>query len=148
MHQTIKKVSDDVETLGFNTAVSALMIWVNALEKQEQVSKEEFETLLKLLAPFAPHVAEELWRIMGHGTSIHQEPWPKHDDSRLAPEEVVIVVQVNGKVRGKFVAPAAVSEAEAVERAKSLPEVVTWLEGKAVGRAVYVPRKLVNFVLS
>ena len=148
MHQTIKKVSEDIETLGFNTAVSALMIYVNELDKRGDVSREEFETLLKLLAPFAPHITEELWRDLGHGESIHLAPWPEYDEKKLVALEVTIVVQVNGKVRGSFEVNKSVSEKEIIERAQNLPEAAKWVGDKEVVKTVYVPGKLVNFVIS
>ena len=147
-HRTIKKVSEDVEVLGFNTAVSTLMIFVNDLDKREQISKEEYETLLKLLAPFAPHMTEELWSSLAHTTSIHLEVWPKFDEAKLVSDEVTIVVQVNGKVRGSFKVDKLVSENEALEKAKSMPEIQKWLGDKSVQKSVYVPQKLVNFVVS
>ncbi len=146
-HQAIKKVSDDIETLGFNTAVSTLMIFANDLDKKEKISKEEYETLLKLLAPFAPHMTEELWHELGHKDSIHEEEWPTYDETKLVPETVTIVVQVNGKVRGKFAARANLKEKEILEKAKELPEIQKWLGDKKVEKSIYVPKKLINFVV-
>jgi leucyl-tRNA synthetase len=148
LHQTIKKVSEDIEEMGFNTAVSTLMILVNEFDKSGNVSREEYETLLKLLAPFAPHLSEELWQSLGHSDSIHLQPWPKHDEAQLEKSEATIVVQVNGRVRASFVAPANLLEKEAIERAQNLPEVQKWLVDKAVKKAIYVPRKVVNIVTS
>lgn len=147
IHQTIKKVSEDIETLGFNTAVSTLMILVNDLEKRENVSQAEYETLLKLLAPFAPHMTEELWHELGHTESIHKSEWPKYDESKLVSETATIVVQVNGKIRGSFSASTNLSESEAVEMAKSLPEIGKWLVDKGVQKTIYIAGKLVNFVV-
>ena len=147
-HQTIKKVSDDVETLGFNTAVSTLMIFANDLDKRAQVSQGEYETLLKLLAPFAPHMTEELWYELGHTDSIHIADWPQYDEKKLVRDVVTIVVQVDGKVRGKFTAPTNIGEEEVVARAKALPEVAKWLGDKKVEKQIFVPQKLVNFVLT
>lgn len=147
MNATIKKVSEDIEGMKFNTAVSTLMIFSNELEKSEKISQKEFETLLLLLAPFAPHITEELWHQLGHTNSIHKEDWPKYDESKLVSEEVTIVVQVNGKVRGKFTAPTSISEVEAVNTAKGLPDVQKWIGDKSVEKAIYVPGKLINFVI-
>ena len=157
MHQTIKKVSEDIEAMRFNTAVSAMMIFANELDKRENISKQEFETLLKLLAPFAPHITEEIWQhletrfpsALGNrvSKSIHQEPWPKVDASKLVAEEVTIVVQVNGKVRASFEVNKLVSEKEIREQALKLSEVQKWLVDKSVQKAIYVPGKLVNFVI-
>lgn len=148
MHSTIKKVSEDIETMGFNTAVSSLMIWVNALEKEAEVSKEEYINLLKLLAPFAPHMTEDIWREMGNQDSIHEASWPEFDQSKMKQSEVVIVVQVNGKHRAQFEAKAGISKEEALAMAEKLPEIGKWLEGKERQKDVFVPDKLVNFVVS
>ncbi len=148
IHQTIKKVSEDIETLGFNTAVSSLMVLVNDFEKRESISQTEYEILLQLLAPFAPHVVEELWNLVGHETSIHETAWPTYDPAALVAAEVTIVVQINGKVRSKFTSSSSITEAEAVQTGQELPEVGKWLEGKELKKAVYVPGKLVNFVVS
>ena len=148
MHSTIKKVSEDIEAMRFNTAVSTLMIYANALEKHGGIVQEEYETLLRLLAPFAPHMTEELWQSLGHADSIHTQPWPKYDQSKLKSGEATIVVQVNGRVRGKFVASIDMGEAEAFEKVKSLPEIQKWLVGKEVLKRVYVPGKVINIVTS
>jgi leucyl-tRNA synthetase len=147
MHGTIKKVTEDIEVLGFNTAVSALMILSNDLDKKEKVSRKEYEALLLLLAPFAPHITEELWRELGHNTSIHMEKWPEYDEKKLEQKEAVIIVQVNGRKRGEFGSSIDISEEEAFERAESLPEVKGWLEGKEVKRRIYVRGKIVNIVV-
>ncbi len=147
LHQTIKKVGDEIASMKMNTAVSALMILVNTFEKREKVSREEYETLLTLLAPFAPHLAEELWHSLGHDTSIHTEAWPSYDPEKLIASEVTIAVQVGGKVRATFTAEAGIGEAEAIERAKNLPEVQKWVVDKEVKKAVFVPGKLVNLVI-
>lgn len=146
LNQTIKKVSEDIESMRFNTAISALMILANEWERRESVSKGEYETLLKLLAPFAPHMAEELWHELGYQSSIHKESWPQYDESKLYSETTNIVVQINGKVRGKFTAERGIAEAEAIAQAQQLPETQKWLADKAVKSTFYVPDKLVNFV--
>ncbi|KKT14805.1 MAG: Leucine-tRNA ligase [Parcubacteria group bacterium GW2011_GWC1_43_30] len=146
VHQTIKKVSEDIESMGFNTAVSTLMIFANALDKQEKISQKEFEILLLLLAPFAPHITEELWSNLGHLDSIHKTPWLQYDETRLVPSEVTIVVQVNGKVRAKFNAPSHISEVEATNKAENLPEIQKWLEDKGIHGFIYIPGRLVNIV--
>ncbi len=148
MHQTIKKVTEDIEEMRFNTAISSLMIWLNEREKsQEGFSQLEYEIFLKLLAPFAPHVTEELWSSLGHGKSIHQSVWPKFDSSRLQNDEVTIMVQVNGKVRDKFAARVNLKEEEAIQMALALPGVQKWVGDKVVKTRIYVPNKLVNLVV-
>ena len=146
LNQTIKKVSEDIETLGFNTAISTLMIFANDLDRREKVFKEDYETLLKLLAPFAPHMTEEIWSGLGHTSSIHREQWPEFDETKLVSDEVIIVVQVNGKVRGQFSALSSINEKDAVGVAKNLLEIQKWIGDKTVQKSVYVPAKLVNFV--
>ena len=148
VHSTIGKVSKEISSMKMNTAVSALMIAVNELGKLSEISKEDYETLLKLLAPFAPHMTEEPWHELGHADSIHTQEWPKYDESKLVAEEVTLVVQVNGKVRAQFVAAPDLAEKEAVEIAQNLPEIQKWVVDKNVEKTVYVPGKLVNFVVS
>lgn len=148
LHQTVKKVGDEIVSMKMNTGVSALMILINDLDKREKVSTEEYETLLKLLAPFAPHMTEELWHNLGHDTSIHTETWPSYDPEKLTSAEITIAVQVNGKMRATFSASSAIGEAEAVERATGMPEVQKWVGDKGVKKAIYVPQKLVNLVVS
>ncbi len=147
MHSTIKKVSEDIESMGFNTAVSAMMVWVNELDKREKISEAEYKTLLQLLAPFAPHITEELWAELGQKESIHQSEWPKFEDKYLVRDEVKIMVQVDGRVRGSFMAKADIGEMEAKEAAQGLPEVAKWIQGKSL-KFIFVPQKLVNIVTS
>lgn len=146
-NQTIKKVSTDIEMLGFNTAVSSLMIFTNALEKRESVSKREYETLILLLVPFVPHLSEELWEALGHDRSVTLEPWPKFDEQKLANEEMTMAVQINGKSRATFQAPSNALEEELVFLAKNLPEVKKWLNGAEPQRVIVVVGRIVNLVL-
>lgn len=146
--QAIKKVGESLKSLKMNTGVSSLMVYLNSLEKQDLVSREEYETLLKLLAPFAPHLSEEIWESLGHQNSIHLEAWPSFDESKLQSDEVLYVVQIASKIRGKFLAPANLSQAEVEERAKALPEVEKWLSNKTIIKSIFVPNKIINFVLA
>ena len=146
VHSTIKKVSDDIEHMRFNTAVSALMIFVNELDKREKISKQEYETLLKLLAPFAPHITEELWREIGNTGSIHLSEWPIYDESKLIADSVIIAIQVDGRVRGEIQVAQDAEEGDVLETARKLPGVGKWIGDKKVLRTVFVPKKLVNFV--
>ncbi len=148
LHQTIKKVGEEIASMKMNTAVSTLMILVNDWEKRENISQAEYETLLKLLAPFAPHMTEELWHELGYATSIHTAEWPKCDESKLVSETATIAVQIDGKVRATFEAPSEIGEKEAIEKAMSLPEVQKWVGDKEVKKAIYVPQKVVNLVIS
>ncbi len=146
VQKTIKKVSADIEAMQFNTAISAMMILVNSLEKAEKISAELYEILLQLLAPFAPHITEEIWHTLGHTKSIHLTPWPKTDETKIQKEEVTIIVQVDGKMRDSFQAMPTLGEQEAVKQAKNLASVQKWLLQKTVARIVYVPGRLVNIV--
>ncbi len=147
IHKAIKKVSDDIEAMRFNTAISALMITLNELEKFEIIDSEQYGTFIQLLAPFAPHVAEELWASLGNKTAIHTASWPVYDPALAADSESTIMVQINGKVRGSFVAPMNLSKEELEKRARTLPESAKWLEGKEVKKVIVIPNKLVNIVL-
>ena len=147
MHKTIKKVSQDIESMGFNTAVSTLMIFANDLDKREKISSNEYEILLKLLAPFAPHLSEELWHTLGHIDSVHIQNWPQYDPNQLKESEIVIAVQVNGKMRGKFQAASDISESDVTNLAKNLPEIQKWIGDKAVRKQVYVPGKVLNLIV-
>ena len=147
MHQTIKKVSDDIEVMGFNTAVSALMIYVNTLDKEVSITKNEFETLLVLLAPFAPHITEELWEMLGHSDSIHIQDWPTYDPKKLLKDEITLAIQINGKVRGNLPTSRGKSEEEIKLAALALPEVQKWLDGKEPKKVIVVPGRIVSIVV-
>lgn len=147
LHQTIKKVSEDIEEMGFNTAVSAMMVLTNTLDKKNQISRLEFESLLKLLAPFAPHVAEELWSSLGNTTSIHKENWPQFDESKLEKDEYTLAVQVNGKMRATLTVSKGESEEVVKKMALELPEVAKWLGEDEPKKVIVVPGKIVSIVL-
>jgi leucyl-tRNA synthetase len=147
LHRLIKKVSADIESMSFNTAVSSLMIWVNEAEKAEAVPAVLFETFLKLLAPFAPHLTEEIWSALGHKKSIHLESWPVFDESKIWSGTVEIVIQINGRVRDNFTAAAGLSQAELEELARGRETVAKWIGEQPVKKTVFVPDRLINFVL-
>jgi leucyl-tRNA synthetase len=146
VHKTIKKVGDDIEAMRFNTAISSLMIAVNELEKVQAIDSEQYGTLIQLLAPFAPHVTEELWVSLGNKTSVHLATWPTYDSALAADSEVTVAVQINGKMRGTFTAPVGSSKEELERLAKAIPEALKWLEGKEINKVIVVPNKLVNIV--
>ncbi|MFU8848063.1 MAG: leucine--tRNA ligase [Opitutales bacterium] len=146
LHATIKKVTEDYNTLGFNTAISQMMICANQLAKAEALTREAAETLLKLLAPLAPHLAEELWARLGHTESIAAAGWPDWDESKLVSNTVKIIFQVNGKYRGDADLPADHSKEDAIAAAKSSERVQNFIEGKSIKKEIYVPGKLVNIV--
>jgi len=149
-HQTIKKVTEDLENLRYNTAISAIMEFVNFLSKKKTISRQTLETLALLLAPFSPHLSEEIWsEILGNRFSVFQNPWPKYDPSLTKEEELTVVVQVNAKVRGQI--KMAFSEAEKREevekKAKSDTKVAAYLAGRQIRKIIFLPGKLINFVI-
>ncbi|MDP3958045.1 MAG: class I tRNA ligase family protein [bacterium] len=146
LHRAIKKVGEDVERMRFNTAVSEFMILANEMDAREAIGKGEFETFLKLLAPFAPHAAEELWARLGHKTSVHDEAWPAYDEAKLKRAMIKIAVQVNGKVRAEIEVSAEAPESEVKARALAEPKVAAHLAGKEPARVIYVPGRLVSVV--
>ena len=147
LHKTIKKVTDDIEGFSFNTAISAMMIFVNELYRTETRSKAALKPLLQLLMPFAPHMSEELWEKMGEKGFVSLAPWPTYDNSLLANETITLGVQVNGKMRGTIdVAPEA-PEANAVELAKALPTVAQQLSGKEISKVIYKAGKILNIIV-
>jgi len=147
LHQSIKKVTEDISAFRFNTAISQLMIFVNECEKVEHINTETYGVLLRLLAPFAPHITEELWRSMGNKESIHIAPWPVFDLKKAVSLEKTIAIQVNGKVRAKIIVLSEETEAEIKKKAIEYKDILKWTEGKGVARIVYVPGRLVNIVL-
>lgn len=152
VHKTIKKVTEDLERFSFNTAISAIMELVNGLYSVRKspvsgaVIKEALENLLILLSPFAPHITEELWHVIGHKDSVHMQPWPKYDKKWLIEDEVEIVVQVNGKVRGKIILPRTASREDVENAALDNEKVRSHIEGKEISKIIVVPQKLVNIV--
>ena len=146
-HQTVKKVSEDFESLGFNTAISQMMIFINAVYKEEVFPKEYAEGFVKLLNPVAPHIGEELWEMLGHTGTIAFEAWPTYDESKLSDDEKEIAVQVNGRVRATI--KIAVDEAEDSIKAKALEEenVKRHMEGKEVVKVIVIKGKIVNIVV-
>jgi len=147
LHSAIKKVTEAVESLKFNTAVAEMMIFVNEATRADGLSRAQADAFVRLLGPFAPHLAEELWRYLGHKDTITYAPFPEYDEAALVVDTVTLVVQVNGKVRGKIEVAADVSEADALVAAKADPNVQKFLEGKTLRREIVVPGRLVNLVV-
>ena len=146
MHASIKKVTEDCETLSFNTAISQLMVYLNELNKADTLSREAVETFVLLLSPFAPHIAEELWQRLGHPESLAYHPWPEYDEECLKEEEIEIVVQVNGKPRAR-VTIAADADREAMEKlALANERVQQFTDGQQIVKVICVPGRLVNIV--
>ncbi len=147
LHAAIQKVTDDIDRLQFNTAISALMVLVNDLTKEPVRPRAAVETLLLLLAPFAPHMAEELWKQLGHAKTIAYEPWPMADQQYLVKTEVEMPVQINGKLRGLIKVAPGSSQDVVIAAAKELPAFAEWTTGKTIRKVIVVPDKLVNFVV-
>jgi len=153
-HQTIKTVTDDMEKIRFNTMIASLMEFTNYLDDirakgsvSETAWKTAQETLLLLIAPSTPHMAEELWVKTGHSYSIHNQKWPSWSDDLAQVEQITLVVQVNGKLRDRFEVPLSISEDEAKKLAFESARVKPHIAGKEVVKAIYVPGKLVNLVV-
>lgn len=156
-HHTIKKVSGDLETMSFNTAIAAMMEAINDLyklkitlpyDKATDAWRFTLESLAQLLAPFTPHIADELWEQFGHDSSIHVSRWPAYNEQYLVADTMTVVVQVNGKLRAQLVVATDAQKDAVLAAAKADEKVATYLEGKIVKKAIYVPGKLVNFVVS
>lgn len=147
MHKTIKRVTDDLERLSFNTAIAALIEFVSEIVGLERIPRSIAERLVLLLSPMAPHISEELWRRLGYEETLGYEPWPTYDESMVAEEEITIAVQVNGKVRGSVTVAAQTPKDKVLARARAEENVARHLEGKTLRREIYVPRKIVNFVV-
>ncbi len=147
IHKTIKKVTEDIENLDYNTAVSALMILLNEYEKQESLSREDYKILLQLLNPFAPHMTEELAEILKYDSEISAMVWPSYDEEKLVEDTFTMVVQVNGRVRGKIEIDTNTTEEEMREKAKQIENVKVFIEGKTIIKEIVIPKKLVNIVV-
>ncbi len=147
LHSAIKKVSEAVAELRFNTAISEMMVFANEATKADKVAKSWIEDFVKILAPFAPHLGEELWQRLGHEGGISDEPWPAFDESKLAVDTITLAVQVMGKLRSTIEVAADVSKDDAIAAAKADETVQKYLEGKAIRREIYVPGRLVNLVV-
>lgn len=147
LHQTIKKAGENVEDFKFNTVVSAMMILINKLSEEEKVSIEFYEKFLIILAPFAPHLSEEIWAKLGHKNSIFKESWPKYDENLAKEEEIELVLQINGKVRDRIKTSIEISEKEAQELALKSNQIGRWIEGKKIVKVIFVPGKLINIVV-
>ena len=147
IHKTIKKVTEDIGNFKFNTCVSDMMILVNTLEKENSISKSDFNNLLQILAPFAPHMTEELWRELGEKESIHLSEWPKVDASKIKDEKVKIVIQVNGKLRDEIEIEPGTSEEDVKTEALAREKIVAILAGTTPKKIIYVEGRILNIVI-
>jgi len=147
LHQTIKKVTEDLEALRFNTAIAQMMVFTNEMTKLGERPRALLEPFVLLLSPFAPHVSEELWEVMGHEPSVAHRPWPRYDPALVISERLTIPIQVNGKLRSRIEVAADSSEEQVVTLARQDAKLVEWLQGKQPRKVIYVEKKLVNFVV-
>ena len=147
MHKTVKKVSEDIETLKFNTAIATMMALMNEAEAAGGFNRAEYRTLLLLLNPFAPHITEELYERLGYGGVLNEQKWPEYDEKLCVDSTVELVVQVNGKLKGRFTAPADSAADVLAEMALALPEIKALTDGKTIVKKIAVPNKLVNIVV-
>src|SRR5947209_9220383 len=147
LHRTIQRVTEDLDALRFNTAIAAMMELTNHLTPLPVRPRRVLETFVLLLGPFAPHLAEELWRALGHAETLAYEPWPEYDPALTKAEEIEVPVQVNGKVRARLKVPACIDNAALEQAALADAGVRAQLEGKKVRKVIVVPQKLVNIVV-
>jgi len=147
LHQTIKKVGEDIESIAFNTAISQMMIFVNHLGRQPVRPKDAVEKFVLILAPFAPHIAEELWQRLGHTDTLAYEPWPEYDPELVKEKEVELAVQVRGKIKDRITVPADASEDQIKEKALSSQRVQSAMAGKEPKKIIVIKSRLVNIVV-
>ncbi len=147
LHATIRKVTEDTETLNFNTAISQMMIFLNEFSKLEKMPREAAEIYAKLLCPYAPHIAEEMWEILGHEAPLSLAPWPEFDESKLKEDEIEIMVQVQGRPRVRMMMPTGADPDTMRELALANPQVQKAIEGKQLVKAICVPKRIVNLVV-
>ena len=147
MNKTVKKVSQDIEDMKFNTAIAAMMTCLNEINEVGSLTKDELSVFLRLLCPFAPHLCEEMWEQLGGEGLCSTAKWPDYDESKCVDDEIEIAVQVNGRVRDRFTVPADIEAADAIARAKELDKVREFTDGMAFIKELYVPGKLVNLVV-
>jgi leucyl-tRNA synthetase len=147
LHATLKKVSEDIERLSFNTSVAQFMIAVNELGSLKCTKRAVLEPLVIALAPFSPHIAEELWQKLGHADSVTSAPWPAYDESHLVEDSFSYPISFNGKTRLQLEFPIALDPKSVEEQVLANPEVQARLEGKAPKKVIVVPKRIVNIVV-
>ena len=146
LNSTIKKVTNDIDNTKFNTAISAIMILVNEIYKVNKITNDEYKKLILLISPFAPHIANELFEIMGYAKNIENESWPQADEKALVLSEMEIPVQVNGKIRGVIKVAVDINEKDIVEVAKNNEDISKHLAGNIV-KTIYIPKKILNIIV-
>lgn len=147
IHKTVKKVTEDIMNFSFNTAISAMMICVNEIDKAESIHKNEFKMFLQILAPFAPHVTDELWESLGERKSIHIASWPKYNPKKVIDDTVTIGIQINGKVRSEITIELNASIEQVKQSVLAIPEVIKWINGQEIKKFIYVPGKIISIVI-
>jgi leucyl-tRNA synthetase len=146
LHKTIKKVTGDINNFAFNTAISQMMIFVNEYLKLQQRSKQAMESFVLILAPFAPHIAEELWHRLDHRQSLTYHQWPRYDEQLTCDAEIDLVIQINGKVRDKLTVPADCDEETIKRKTHESTHVQKHLQGKTIKKIIVVRNRLINIV--
>ncbi|MBW6440485.1 class I tRNA ligase family protein [Patescibacteria group bacterium] len=147
IHKTIKKVSEDIDNLKFNTAISQLMILANEIEKEDKISSANFKIFLNLLSPFVPHITEEIWKNLDERQSIHLQTWPQFNPQFIKDTEINFVIQINGKLRDQIIVPTDISKEEAKKLALESEKVQKWVAGKEIRKVFFVKGRLVNIVI-
>ncbi len=147
LHETLKKVGDDIEGLRYNTSISQMMIFMNAVQKQASVNRQTLLAFIQVLAPFAPHLCNELWARLGGSGDLTTAPWPAYDPAKLVSSEVKLVFQINGKHRGDQLVPADITQDAAMQLARSHERVAPYLQDRVIKRIIFVPKKILNVVV-
>ena len=147
IHKTIKKVSEDYETLKFNTAIAALMSLLNDFNSQGKITAADFKTFLILLNPVAPHITEELWQICGFEGMLHESKWPVYDEEKTIEEQIEMPIQINGKVRGTIMVPVDATEEMIKDKIRENENLMRYLDGKKVVKEIFVKGKIYNIVV-
>ncbi len=147
VHKTIKKVTEDIEAMKFNTAIAAMMSLINEISDAGTISREQLGAFIRILTPFCPHICEEMWAEIGGEGMVSTQPWPDYDEAKTIDETVEIALQINGKVRGKMVISVGEDKEQVIADAKKAERIPELLEGKTIMKEIYVPGKLVNLVV-
>ena len=147
LHKTIKKMTEDLENLKYNTAISSLMILVNEMEKQNQLTLADYQLLLKLLAPLAPYLTEELWHKSGGKNSVHDQVWPVYDSKLIKENNFILIIQINGRIRDKMEVPADINKKEAGDLAFSREKIKNIIKDGKIKKVIFVPGRLINIVV-
>jgi leucyl-tRNA synthetase len=144
INKTVKKVTEDIAMLKFNTAIASMMSFLNSAER-DGITSAQYDTFLQILAPLAPHISEELWHLRGHKNSIHKEKWPKWSEKKLQQKKVTIAIQINGKLRGTL-DTSPETDAQTLEMLAK-ENVSKWLNGATIKKIIVIPQKIVNIVI-